>query len=379
MGLFSWLGRLFGKKQSKIPAKIVEYRSRPGKQGSVRFSEPKPSSTYTPSTSYTPRSPREKHQEPPAAERDLFDLAGDRAERRRAAEAKAREEAAAQEQAKTDRWSSAPGASPFETDKRPEPEPEPEPQPDRWSSPSGASPFETAAQPEKAPEPEPATAPPPADDWSPLDLAREIKSAHPEAASAPAEASATSVDTEEPVVELGGEAASPEELSAMGVTVEEPKPEAATAPVEEAYRPAASAEPAAEPEPEHEEEEDSHLLDKIKVQTVEGAGTITIQRKRIETKSMNIGGETFEIAIFEYQNKSKAARVPRAAIEKMTEIAKQNNLKVLPRRQNAAIMAGRFLGVARVELQTRAEKEEYHLVDFTDQYYEISFDPLPEA
>jgi hypothetical protein len=122
---------------------------------------------------------------------------------------------------------------------------------------------------------------------------------------------------------------------------------------------------------------EEHLLDKLKAPTVEGANTVTLERKRVETKTINIGGEYFDIALYQYQNGTSAARVPRAAIEKMTDIAKQNNLKVLPRHQNAAIMAGRFLGIARAELQERAEKENYHLVDFTDTYYEICFGELP--
>lgn len=346
MGLFSWLSGLFGRKKANIPDRIVEFRNRPraksaGGPAAATF-EPRERQQYM---------PREEVK-PASGGKDYFDLAGDRAERERAA--KEAEAAASQpEQAYM------------------EPE-EPEV--------SIESAAEVSVQAEgPAPETD--------DDYSPLDLAREISGGGESAPQTYEEPEYLKVDqsvgaieqeapsveaepdfgqTESAVIELGGEPAQqaePEPVEAA--PVEEPKP----------------AEPERAPDPELAGGtiDDEHALETLDVETVEGQGTVTIERKRIETKTINVAGEPFELAIYEYQNSTRAVRVPRAAIDKMTDVAKANNLKVLPRRQNAAIMAGRYLDVPRAKLQELAEQEKYHLVDFTDTYYEICFGDLPQS
>ncbi len=343
MGLFSWLSGLFGRKKAKIPERVVEFRNRPRAK----------SAASAPDARDRDYAPQEEPVQQSASRTDYFDLAGDRAERERSTQ------------------SEAPAPEPQETEYEIGPSEEPA------SAPAYDIGEQEAVEPQ---EPEQASAPAPEDDYSPLDLAREI------GASAPApevyqepdylkiDQTAGAISSEEPE-------AAPQTFAPPPAPEPEPEPEPAPAP-------APAPEPAVRrPEPEIKEEtqavsasiDDEHALETLDVETVEGQGTVTIERKRIETKSINVAGEPFELALYEYQNGTKACRVPRAAIEKMTEVAKQNNLKVLPRRQNAAIMAGRYLDVPRSQLQELAEKEKYHLVDFTDTYYEICFGDLPEA
>jgi len=416
MGFFDWLSGLFGKRKARIPDRVIEFKGRKSRKG-AKSAHPEYESSYT-------QRVVKKDEPSPSDGRDLFELAGDRADKKRSEDAARTREAAQAQEAVSEQPA----------------EPAPATPPD---------PFKIGA--DEAPEPEPIEQAEPTqeqvaeDDYSPLDLARELKSepdvdkpesdldvdddfpvAHevpreteekpafeePEgdrrdalesldvkfepgfgdAETAEAEAAPQAVDIPEPVAvepspaqEEAVEAADEEAIGAAPL-ISEAEP---AAPVEEVTETAF--EPVAAPEPEEakelqedveeeeeDEDEDAHYLDRLKVQTVEGAGTITLERRRTDTKSINIGGESFEIALYEYQNGTRAARVPRAAIKKMTEIAKKNNLKVLPRKQNAAIMAGRFLGLPRAELQERAEKEDYHLVDFTDAYYEICFGSLPD-
>ena len=401
MGFFSWLGSLFGKKQkAKIPEKVVEYRGGRDKRAATQRAP------YE--RSYVPPSSSETKQAPAGGGRDLFELAGDRAAKRKDDEERAAKAAQASQP-------------------KPEPAPEPDPgfKPYVAASPQSESQFEPAPGPPMAGTAEPTPAPDPRmagtvgttsssdDDYSPLDFAREIRpdavSTPPPIGSEPVAVGEPEVEEAEPVTELGASSgSSADDFSSLGVTFEpgferpapadEPAAEIASVSATEAFEPAPApdkieaptaaptetAAPVAAPTtaPVEDGEEavpEEHLLDRLKTPTIEGSDTVTLLRKRIETKAINIGGENFEIALYEYQNGTRAARVPRAAIEKMTDIAKQNNLKVLPRHQNAAIMAGRFLGIARAELQERAEKEKYHLVDFTDAYYEICFGDMPAA
>lgn len=353
MGLFSWLSGLFGRKKVKVPDKVVEFRNRPRAKGAATAQ-----SRGDYGSSNRDYSPREESSAQQSASKDYFDLAGDRAER---------------EKAKREAEEMAASQSPEE------PEPAPAPAYD-----FGAQFDSKPAEAEPAPE----TAPSVEDDYSPLDLAREI-SGETETASetyqepeylkidqtAGAFAEEQPVPAEESLIKTAE--ADSEKPGAIELGASVPPETAASEP--ETTAP--------EPEPEAEEIEplaggiiqDEHALETLDVETVEGQGTVTIERKRIETKTINVAGDPFDLVLYEYQNGTKAARVPRAAIEKMTEVAKQNNLKVLPRRQNAAIMAGRYLDVPRAQLQDLAEKEKYHLVDFTDTYYEICFGDLPEA
>lgn len=224
-----------------------------------------------------------------------------------------------------------------------------------------------AAALERESEPEPEEEPEKKEYRDPFAIGDEMRQAGEEAPHEPGE-------EEAPAPEKPGEDPSEE---AAGKEEAEISAETAEVPVEEVEAEEEEPSPVDEPLAAIEEPEDEHHLDTRDVKTVVGEATITIERKRLDTKTMNIGGTKHEIVLYEYQNGTKAARVPREAINQMTEIAKQNNLKVLPMQQNAAIMAGRFLGVPRSDLQDRAEKEEYFLVDFTDTYYEICFDPLP--
>ncbi len=391
MSFFSWLGSLFGgKKKTKIPTKVVEYKNRPS-GSTARRSEPSERSYERASS---------QDYSPPTSSgggRDMFELAGDRA-------AKAKEQQAA----------------------APPPTPPPAPPPIETEFVDAPSFEDEPAPPDTAPTQPVETAPSIEDNYSPLDLAREIQGKaaptpptdiasdpvfHPDDAYAPEPLQhyipiekAAPMEIEEPEPQTYTIQSSDEgdesELESIGVKFnaeyepqaaepsdELPSPEPIIEPDDEVeplqIQEAASDAPVAEAvtealdEPTEADDPEARMLDKLKDQTVEGSTTITIERRRIETKSINIGGENFEIALYEYQNGTHAARVPRAAIERMTEIAKQNNLKVLPRKQNAAIMAGRFLGVPRAELQVSAEKEKYHLVDFTDTYYEICFGDLP--
>lgn len=332
MGLLSWLRGLFGGGRTTVPRKITEFRNRPtgGGGASVRYQRER--SEPAPGSQVSDRGPLPESLE-------MFELAGDRAaHQRQAAEAAA-----------------------LERESEPEPEEEPEKKEYR----------------------------------DPFAIGDEMRQAGEEAPHEPGEEEAAVAEAREPVAETE---APVEEAEAVMVEEEAPAPEkpvdgpseeaagkeeaeisaeTAEVPVEEVEAEEEEPSPVDEPLAAIEEPEDEHHLDTRDVKTVVGEATITIERKRLDTKTMNIGGTKHEIVLYEYQNGTKAARVPREAINQMTEIAKQNNLKVLPMQQNAAIMAGRFLGVPRSDLQDRAEKEEYFLVDFTDTYYEICFDPLP--